>query len=124
MYKLFRKNRKGFTLIELIVVIAILAILAAIAIPSFMGITDQADAKVALANARNIATAYNAYNNLNPGSMLADDTTLAAAKTALSGVNLWPQGLDATAETLAWSYLTISGNVAIAAEPTATTSPL
>lgn len=116
MYKLFRKNKKGFTLIELIVVIAILAILAAIAIPSFIGITAQADAKVELANAKNISTAFNAYQALNPDSQLADDVLLAAAKTAISGISLWPVGLDSTAETAAWAMVTISGKVATAAE--------
>ena len=42
LQKMMRKNKKGFTLIELIVVIAILAILAAIAIPRFSGFTDKA----------------------------------------------------------------------------------
>lgn len=64
MFKFLRRNKKGFTLIELIVVIAILAILAAIAIPAFMGITDQATASVNLANAKTIATALNANNAL------------------------------------------------------------
>lgn len=116
MSKLFRTNKKGFTLIELIVVIAILAILAAIAIPSFMGITDEADAKVALANARNIATGINAYNNLNPDAMLDKDDDLKAVKDALTAVNLWPIGLDKEAEEAAWDDITFTGNVAIAAE--------
>lgn len=42
MIKNLRKNKKGFTLIELIVVIAILAILAAIAVPRVMGFQDAA----------------------------------------------------------------------------------
>jgi len=116
MYKLFRKKKRGFTLIELIVVIAILAILAAIAIPSFIGITAQADAKVELANAKNISTAFNAYQALNPDAMLADAVTLAAAKAAISGISLWPNALDAAAETAAWAMITVSGGVATAAE--------
>lgn len=58
-----RRNRKGFTLIELIVVIAILAILAAIAIPAFSGQLERArnrshDANVAvLRSAANVALA-------------------------------------------------------------------
>lgn len=42
MFKMLRKNRKGFTLIELIVVIAILGILALIAIPRLGGFTQSA----------------------------------------------------------------------------------
>ncbi|MDD5017277.1 MAG: prepilin-type N-terminal cleavage/methylation domain-containing protein [Eubacteriales bacterium] len=124
MDRLFRKNRKGFTLIELIVVIAILAILAAIAIPTFVGITDQADAKVALANARNIATAFNAYQNLNPHDMLGDDTTLADAQTALASINLWPSGLDDADATTAWALITITGGVAVAAEAAVAEEPV
>lgn len=68
----FRKNKKGFTLIELIVVIAILGILAVILIPSFSGIQDTANQKAALAEARTVATAVQAYkadnNNLFPSA--------------------------------------------------------
>ncbi len=94
MFKLMRKNRKGFTLIELIVVIAILAILAAIAIPTFSGITDNANKEVLAANARSIATAVNAYNALNPNAMI---TTLDATSIGtLTTENLWPTGLPAS----------------------------
>ena len=120
MFKM-RKNKKGFTLIELIVVIAILAILAAIAIPSFIGITDQANDKVALANARSISSAFNAYQNLNPNAHLADDIAMADAQTALEGINLWPEGLSSDDATAAWALITISGSVAVAAEAVATT---
>jgi type IV pilus assembly protein PilA len=48
-----KRNRKGFTLIELIVVIAILAILAAIAIPAFSNQLNRAREST---NAANIAT--------------------------------------------------------------------
>jgi len=88
MFKLLRRNRKGFTLIELIVVIAILAILAAIAIPTFTTITRDANQKVAVANARNIATAFNTYNALNP-----NDTISSIDQTKLANAGLWPSGL-------------------------------
>ena len=95
MFKLMRRNRKGFTLIELIVVIAILAILAAIAIPTFTTITKDANDKVAVANARNIATAINAYNALNPTE--SDQiTSTTGAQTKLETAGLWPSGLTAT----------------------------
>ncbi len=111
MFKLMRKNRKGFTLIELIVVIAILAILAAIAIPTFSGITKNADAKVELANARSIATAFNSYNALHPDAMLAT-----VDQTKIEAAGLWPAGLTATdlADTI--GLITITNNVAVAAE--------
>ena len=114
-----RRNKKGFTIIELIVVIAIIAILAAIAIPSFIGITDSANAKVDLANARNIATAINAYNALNPN--LAQIAATDGAQATLTSVNLWPEGLtDATEISDALGMITFTANgAAIAAEPAA-----
>ncbi len=90
MLRLLRKNKKGFTLIELIVVFAIIAILAAIAIPTFAGITNEADKAVEIANARSIATAINAYNALNPDSQIADPDDYATV-----GNNLLPAGLPA-----------------------------
>jgi type IV pilus assembly protein PilA len=68
---MFKKNKKGFTLIELIVVIAILAILAAIAIPTFIGVTQNAQTTVIVANARTLVSSINAYNALNPGNEVA-----------------------------------------------------
>ena len=118
MYKLLAKNKKGFTLIELIVVIAILAILAAIAIPTFSGITSEADAKVELANARNLATAINAYNNLNPGSEISTMPELASLKSTLD--DLYPSGLSDADATDALALITITNTVAVAAEATST----
>jgi len=106
MFKFLRKNKKGFTLIELIVVFAIIAILAAIAIPTFAGITNEADKAVEIANARSIATAINAYNALNPGSQISDP-----ANYATVGTNLLPAGLpDSLTSTLA--RITITGGIA------------
>jgi type IV pilus assembly protein PilA len=119
-----RKNRKGFTLIELIVVIAILAILAAIAIPSFIGITDNANNKVALANASNIATAYNAYQNLYPNNKITS-TDHAVIESALAKAGLWPAGLPTDTATLTkiWSYISFSGGIATVAETAASAAP-
>lgn len=102
-----KRNRKGFTIIELIVVIAIIAILAAIAIPSFVGITNDANEKVEIANATMIATAINAYNALNPSSVITDKTS---AQATLTTAKLWPQDLAAADATKALARVTISAD--------------
>ena len=111
MFKLMRRNKKGFTLIELIVVIAILAILAAIAIPTFTTITKDANDKVAVANARNIATAINAYNALNPNA--TQISAASGSQSTLEGAGLWPSGLSAADATKATALITFSNGVAV-----------
>lgn len=61
MMKLFRRNRKGFTLVELVVVIAILGILAAIAVPRFINAVDEAQAATDAANVKALQAAVNLY---------------------------------------------------------------
>lgn len=75
-YKL-RKNKKGFTLIELIVVIAILAILALLAIPRLSGFSEtakQAADKEAAAVVCNAAAMYHATNPTD-GTITTADLT-------------------------------------------------
>ena len=85
-----RRNKKGFTLVELVVVIAILGILAALAIPRLSGFRDTATDATNAATARTIysaaATAQaggneytveelasNNYLELNPNEDFGDD---------------------------------------------------
>ena len=77
-----KKNKKGFTLVEIMIVVAIIALLAAIAVPSFM-------------NARSKSMQSSCQNNLRliDGAMqqFARDysNTLATAMTQLVGTNAY-----------------------------------
>ena len=61
MMKLFKRNQKGFTLVELVVVIAILGILAAIAVPRFIASLEEARSTADEANMRVLQTAVDLF---------------------------------------------------------------
>ncbi|MEO7040558.1 MAG: prepilin-type N-terminal cleavage/methylation domain-containing protein [Candidatus Elarobacter sp.] len=56
-----RRNKRGFTLIELMIVVAIIAILAGILIPNFVNARAQAQTAACESNLRSIATALELY---------------------------------------------------------------
>lgn len=49
-----KKNKKGFTLVELVIVVAVMAVLIAVAVPTVSSITKTAQKTVADTNARTI----------------------------------------------------------------------
>lgn len=78
-----KKNKKGFTLVEIIVVLVILAVLAAAAIPTMLGFVEDSKGKAEIANARaayvacqSIATEEKASGK-TPGTTVATDFSTA-----------------------------------------------
>lgn len=75
-----RKDKKGFTLVEIIVVLVILAILAAFTIPTMLGFVEDSKAKSYVAEAREIYVAAQATST----EMMSKGTiTRANLETAL-----------------------------------------
>ena len=78
MIKKMRKNKKGFTLVEIIVVLVIMGILLAIAVPAILGYVSKANDAKYLAQARGgylaaqTITAENASRGQNVATLDAD----------------------------------------------------
>lgn len=101
-----RKNRKGFTLVEIIVVLVILAILAAFTIPTMLGFVEEARGKALIAEARSVylaaqatATEYKGTGQTPTGVALGSSAVGAAspAGASLTMKNYLDDDLDISA---------------------------
>lgn len=82
-----KRNKKGFTLIELVVVIAILGILAALAIPRFTGTRASANEGTIVANLRSIESAVQLY-----AAKYNIETNQVSENGVRSEMGNWPNG--------------------------------
>ncbi len=80
IYNYFRRDEKGFTLVELLIVVIILAVISGIAVPSYLALRNRARESATENEMRNIATAVEMYAADNNGSYptSADATALAS----------------------------------------------
>ncbi|GIM28471.1 hypothetical protein CPJCM30710_11370 [Clostridium polyendosporum] len=94
-----KKNKKGFTLIELIIVLAIMAIIAAVAIPNFSSIINNSKKKADTQSCETIKRT--ALSLVSQGDMLDGEYTITVEN---SGDPTVTKGDGSVSETIASAF--------------------
>ncbi|MCX5913143.1 MAG: type II secretion system major pseudopilin GspG [Deltaproteobacteria bacterium] len=84
----FRRNQRGFTLMELLVVIIIIGVLAALVGPKFFGRVDEAKQKAAKAQIELFGTALDGLR-LDAGRYPTTEEGLKALREKPAGMDNW-----------------------------------
>ena len=100
--KIFKKMKKGFTLVELVVVIAVIAILAAVSVGAYFGVTESAnnsrleqEAKQVYTAIQTVSLAPNEHSSLSKDGLVITDEPkfeLALEETLGKNVTLLENG--------------------------------
>ncbi|AFA47009.1 type II secretion system protein [Acetobacterium woodii] len=94
LFNRIKKNKKGFTLVEIIVVLVILAILAAFTIPTMLGFVNDAKGKALIAEAREVYVASQAIATeyiASGKTIAATDLNSKSVEPATAGASLQMQ---------------------------------
>lgn len=113
MINRMRKNKKGFTLVEIIVVLVILAILAAFTIPAMLGFVGDSKKKAAIAEQREIYVAAQAIVTEQFGKYGSDTTSGGPSKL---GMTITGSGTEAEATSLGSEAVKVASPTGVALE--------